>query len=394
MLTPQTKWLEKSASAGTKLHSAGTLSEIRTLAASEIDEERREFRNKTRALREIKTKKSKDPLKAKERDSDESWQVVDDVSLRVNYDKYNVLIRNELLIKAAGDRWNKAVGEVLRAVLAASLEHQSEPREMRTEHPVGLTSIVAQIPVSSHKLLIAGMAGQSSKSLPEIVRQYLAVMSGDDLASDVTGARFLTHSDHSNSPMYYVEIENICTALKAALLQELVRDRIDERAARVLAVVARAHFASETMVRDCAMIPLREARQILSELQKLSLIDIQEVPKTAAKGRSPFPGADYHLWGIDLRKAYGFLLSGVYKTLANLVQRHAREVERRAVLLAKIDRPDLIAEGIDINAALSVKDQADLAELNNAQTMLALAETRTELVVMMLRDLPGGIPQR
>lgn len=142
------------------------------------------------------------------------------------------------------------------------------------------------------------------------------------------------------------------------------------------------------------MIPLREARQILSELQKLSLIDIQEVPKTAAKGRSPFPGADYHLWGIDLRKAYGFLLAGLYKTLGNIIQRQAKEVDRRAALLAKIDRPDLIAEGVDIAAYLSAKDQADLAELNNAQTMLSLAETRTELVVMMLRDLPGGIPTR
>jgi len=362
---------------------------MRHLATTEIDEERRGFRDKSRALREIKQKKSKDPT-VKKTNGDEAWDVLDDVPLRVNYDKYNVLIRNELLIKAAEDKWNSAAGEVLRAVLAASLDYQTEPREIRTEHAVGVTSIVAQIPTSKHKLLMAGIAGQSSKSIPEIVRQYLAVMSGDDLATDLTGARFLTHTDHS-SPSYFVEIENICTSLKASLLTELVRDRIDEKAARVLAVVARAHFASETMVRDCAMIPLREARQILSELQKLSLIDIQEVPKTAAKGRSPFPGADYHLWGIDLRKAYGFLLAGVYKTLGNIVLRQQKEVERRAQLLAKIDRPDLIASGVDPTAYLSAKDQQDLADLNNAQTMLSLAETRTDLVVVMLRDLPGGI---
>lgn len=140
------------------------------------------------------------------------------------------------------------------------------------------------------------------------------------------------------------------------------------------------------------MIPLREARHILSELQKLSLIDIQEVPKTAAKNRSQFPGADYHLWGIDLRKAYGFLLSGVYKTTANIVQRRQKELERRAGLLAKIDRPDL--RGLDVNQFLSAKDQQDYAGLQNALTMLSLAEARTDLVVMMLRDLPGGIPTK
>lgn len=142
------------------------------------------------------------------------------------------------------------------------------------------------------------------------------------------------------------------------------------------------------------MIPLREARQVLSELQKLSLIDIQEVPKTAAKGRSPFPGADYHLWGIDLRKAYGFLLAGVYKTLSNLVQRREKEEERRGGLLQKIDRPDLVASGLDPIQFLSTKDQQDLKDLQNAQNMLDLAESRTDLVVFMLRDLPGGIPAR
>lgn len=198
-------------------------------------------------MREVKAKKTKDSAKTKQKNPEDQWQIVEDMPLRVNYDKFNVLIRNELLIKAAEDRWNAAVGVVLRAVLAASLEHQTEPRELRTEHPVGVTAIVSFIPTSAHKLLMAGMAGQSSKSVPEIVRQYLAVMSGDDLASDITGARFLTHTEHS-SPSYWVEIENICTSLKASLLTELVRDRIDEKAARVLAVVARAHFASETMV--------------------------------------------------------------------------------------------------------------------------------------------------
>ncbi|TXT13111.1 hypothetical protein VHUM_01512 [Vanrija humicola] len=378
------KLAERSASAGTKLHSVNVLAELRRTAAHEIDEERKQYRDPASALRQVTNKKSKEKV------DDSDFEVHDHIPLRVNHDKFNVLIRNEMLIKAAEDRWNVAAAEVLRAVLKASIEHQMEAKEIRTEEGVGINKIVDQIPTSQHKMLMAGITGVGSKGIPEIVRQYLAVMSGDDLATDQTGSRFLSHSEHS-SPVYWVEIENICTALKASLLIELVRERIDDKAARVLAVVARARYASETMVRDCAMIPLREARHILSELQKLSLIEIQEVPKTAAKGRNMFPGSDYHLWGIDLRKAYGFLLSGVYKTLANIVQRRSRETEKRAALLAKLDRPDL--QGA-IEQYLNAKDQTDLAELNNATTMLSLAETRTDLVVMMLRDLPGGVPPR
>lgn len=351
-----------------------------------------DYRNPARALREVKIpKKSSSSLKGKNRDPDEGWDVVDGVPLRVNYDKYNVLIRNEMIIQAASDRWNAAAGEIMRAVLAASLDSQSDARELRTSVSVNVTQIVDRIPTSAYKLLMAGIVGTGSKSIPEITRQYLAVMSGDDLAmsSGGGGGRFLTHND-STSPTYYVELEGICTALKHSLLTELVRERIDERAARVLAVVAEAKFASETMVRDCAMIPLREARHILSELQKLSLIDIQEVPKTGNKARGMFPGADFHLWGIDLRKAYGFLLSGVYKTAANVMQRRQHELEKRAVLLEKLERDDYTPE--QVVEYLSTKDRQDYDDLNNALTMLSLAETRTDLVVMMLRDLPGGVP--
>lgn len=235
--------MDKSAATGTKLHSANVLAELRHQAASEVDEERKEFRNPSKALREVRGKQ-KD--KAKENE-DAHWDVDDSVSLRVNYDKYNVLIRNEMLIKAAEDRWNAAAGEVLRAALTASLDEQTAPQELRTEKAVGVTSIVQNIPQSKHKLLVAGMAGSSSKSVPEIVRQYLAVMSCDDLASDQSVVRYLSHSNHQN-PSYWVEIEAICTSLKASLLTELVRERIDDKAARILAVIARAHNASEHMV--------------------------------------------------------------------------------------------------------------------------------------------------
>lgn len=247
----QAKLAEKSASAGTKLHSVNVLAELRRTAAHEIDEERKQFRDPASALRQVTNKVGKkgssSALKSKEKVDDSDFEVHDHIPLRVNYDKFNVLIRNEMLIKAAEDRWNAAAAEVLRAVLQASIEHQKEAKEMRTEEGVGINKIVDQIPTSQHKLLMAGITGVGSKGIPEIVRQYLAVMSGDDLATDQTGSRFLSHSDHS-SPVYWVEIENICTSLKASLLIELVRERIDDKAARVLAVVARAHYASETMV--------------------------------------------------------------------------------------------------------------------------------------------------
>jgi DNA-directed RNA polymerase III subunit RPC3 len=135
------------------------------------------------------------------------------------------------------------------------------------------------------------------------------------------------------------------------------------------------------------MIPLKDARTELSRLQKLSLVETQEVPKTAAKPRPGFAPAEFHLWQIDLAKVYGFLLAGVYKTLANVLQRKAAELERRRTVLDRLERVRDMGKGTEI---MQMKDREELETLEDTLRKLGLVEARTESVVMILRDLPGG----
>jgi len=135
------------------------------------------------------------------------------------------------------------------------------------------------------------------------------------------------------------------------------------------------------------MIPLKDARTELSRLQKLSLVETQEVPKTAAKARPGFATAEFHLWQVDLPKVYGFLLAGVYKTLANILQRKAQELERRRAVLERFERVRDMGKGTEV---MQVKDREEIETLEDTLRKLTLVEMRTETVVMILRDLPGG----
>lgn len=130
------------------------------------------------------------------------------------------------------------------------------------------------------------------------------------------------------------------------------------------------------------MIQLKDARHYLSELQKLSLVETQEVPKTAAKSRAGLPSsAEWHLWQIDLARVYSLLVAGAYKTLGNILQRKEAEVEKRRQVLQRE-----MAGGRD---RLQAKDQEDLAELDDTRRKLAIAEMRSDMVVFVLRDMPG-----
>lgn len=228
---------------GQFLLSPNDLANIQSQSEYEVVQERNELRHIDRIL--VKNEKRGKKKKGKGVEEYE-YSLKPNVHLRVNYDRYGVLMRDELIIKAAEDRWNKSAAEVVRAVLAASLDEDSVLAEGRTHKDVGVNEIVQVIPQSSYPLLVAGMVPASSKSVPELVREYLSILAGEDQMIGNGGA-FLKR-DGSTNPSYVVELESICKRLKATLLTELVRDRLGDRAARVLAVVAKASKAGETTV--------------------------------------------------------------------------------------------------------------------------------------------------
>lgn len=135
------------------------------------------------------------------------------------------------------------------------------------------------------------------------------------------------------------------------------------------------------------MMPLKEARQLLADLQKMHLIETSEISKFPnAKRQQMTATSEHHLWKIDLAKAYSALLTSIYKTLGNILQRRASERAKRQGAIA---REDFVLRKSGERSMLSTKDQEELAELDDIMVKLALAEARCELTVFILRDLPG-----
>lgn len=135
------------------------------------------------------------------------------------------------------------------------------------------------------------------------------------------------------------------------------------------------------------MISLKDARKTLADLQKLSVVELQEVPKTGAKLRTGLPSsAEYHLWQVDLARVHNTLLAAVYKSIGNLLQRQAAEVEKRTIVLEREEKSASVGHGRE---RLQQKDQDELAELDEYRKKLMLAMTRSDMVAFVLRDLPG-----
>lgn len=131
-----------------------------------------------------------------------------------------------------------------------------------------------------------------------------------------------------------------------------------------------------------AMINLQDCRALLGQMHESSLIEIQQIPRSAdrAANRTIF------LYYVDLSHAYASILSMLYKTLGNLEQRRQAELDKHKDLLERANRTDVLAN----RDLLSHRDSLDLATLEETMDKITTAELRTELNVFILRDLPGG----
>jgi DNA-directed RNA polymerase III subunit RPC3 len=223
-------------------------------------------------------------------------------------------------------------------------------------------------------------------------------------------------SGRDSSGTYVVEFETVARRLKARVLDAVVRERWGDDAARVLNVVLKHGKMDEKHVRlpspsflSChlshkpislpswieinqppplqiakiAMLSPQSIRQITATLSSSSLLELQEVPKSADRQ----PSRTFYLWHVDLARAYTALISHLYKTLANLLQRKQKEVDERRMLVEKRNRSDVVESGGEL---MGREEKEELERMEQVVRRLTLAEQRTDLNIFVLRDLPGG----
>lgn len=374
-----------------RILSAAELARIDRDSHEAVDDARKALRHKDRVLIAKKAKK----------DRPTEYSLRPDIPLCINHDRYGILIRDQILVEAARDHWNEGAAEIFRAVLAASLDDESTLADPRTNTAVSVTRVQEHVRkgpklVNNIRTVVNGSRSKVSEEM--LTSEYLAIMSGADQMID-NGTAFLSKQSAGSNPTYYVEIERICVQLRANVLKDIVHERVGAEARRVLSVVMEARLASEQtvssrvnsvnicialtpQVRDCALLPFKEARKHLSTLQGLSLIETQDVPKTLQKQRANAgPAPEFHYWGIDLARAYNGLLSILYKTIGNAYERKEKEIASKAGVLAK--------EKVQKRDKLQAKDQNDLIELDKAIEKLDTVVSRSAATMFILRDMPG-----
>jgi len=305
------------------------------------------------------------------------FSLQDVVFFRINFDKFNVHIRNMLIETAVRERFNNSAALAMRATLKATEASQRSVADIRSD-AVSLAYISQHIP--DNEDLTSGLVLSSSKlpSTITLIKDYLSLLaSSDNPTSAGRAASFVSFG----SSKVQVEFEIIGRRLRRRVLEAVTRERHGDEGVRVLRLLLDSGKMDEKQISKVAMMAPKDLRPMLGALSSDSLISIQEVPKSADRN----PTRTFYLWHVDLHKAYSVILGNLYKTLYNISMRRRAEEEEPNLkaVLEKRERSDVSQD----ESLLTRMEQELLVEWEKRREKLTVLEARVEEAVFILRDL-------
>lgn len=208
-------------------------------------------------------------------------------------------------------------------------------------------------------------------SAQEVVRGYITLLKMDQ-------AGFIKNKDERGANQFTVNLAKLRESMKRKLLESLLRERLGVATCRIARILIEKGKLDESQVQKLAMLPPKDTREKLAQLNLHGFVEIQEVPKSADRA----PGRSFHLWYVPLEKCYKELLVDVYRVIGNLQQRKKEELSLRSRLLEKLNRQD-VKENMDL---LSDGDKANMANMDKVLQRLETSKNRLDAMVMILRD--------
>ncbi|CAN8206905.1 unnamed protein product [Coccothraustes coccothraustes] len=261
----------------------------------------------------------------------------DGIYWQVNLERFHQHFRDQALVSAVASRMDQTSSEVVRTMLRMS--------EVTTASGAAHTQ-----PLSSNEIFRSLPAGYNIGKA--VLDQYLALLADDPL-------EFVGKSGDSGGGTYTVNLHKALVSLATATLESIVEERFGSRCARIFRLLLRKKHLEQKQVEDFAMIPAKEAKDMLYRLLSENLVALQEIPKTPDHA----PSRTFYLYTVNVMAAARMLLHRCYKSVANLMERRQHEMRENKRLLEKSQRVEAILASMQATGA-------EAAQLHEVEEMI------------------------
>ncbi|KAJ7236733.1 RNA polymerase III subunit RPC82-domain-containing protein [Mycena haematopus] len=252
--------------------------------AKELREAKETAEARVKGKRKAKAQKGPRSTKRKAVEEEEDEVVDPEVYFRVNCDRFNIHIRNTLIVKAAKERYNDGAALVLKTALKVTESKQKNLSDVRTE-PVSVSNIAVSL--SDHEDLASGLILKTkTPSNTQCIKDYLGLLA---CADNPTPA--------GRAAAFPFPCITICKRLRRRVLESVTRERHGAMGVRILRLLLDSGKMDEKQISKVVMIPNNAVRPLLANMSAQSLISTQEVAKSTDRN----PARMFYLWYSLLR---------------------------------------------------------------------------------------------
>ncbi|XP_026855049.2 DNA-directed RNA polymerase III subunit RPC3 [Electrophorus electricus] len=257
---------------------------------------------------------------------------------QVNVERFHLHFRHQAIISAVASKLDQTSSEIVRTMLRMS--EVTTPANAAYTQAVSANEIFRAVPPSYNI------------SRP-ILDQYLTLLVDDPM-------EFVGKAGDSGGGMYVVNLHRALANLARATLESVVQERFGSRSARIFRLLLRKRHLEQKQVEDFAMIPAKEAKDMLYTLLSENLVQLQEIPKTPDHA----PSRTFYLYTVNQLPTARLLLQNCYKAVGNLIDRRLFETKENKRHLEKSQRIEAILGSLQASGA----EPAQLAEVEEMIT--------------------------
>ncbi|XP_071751826.2 DNA-directed RNA polymerase III subunit RPC3 [Centroberyx gerrardi] len=324
-----------------------------------------------RGKRRCSSEDGEDQRNAKKAKLDTETHGDEGIYWQVNFERFHLHFRDQTIISAVANKLDQTSSEIVRTMLRMS--EVTTPPSATCTQALSANEIFRSLPPNY------------SISRP-ILDQYLTLLVDDPM-------EFVGKSGDSGGGMYVVNLHRALANLARATLESVVQERFGSRSARIFRLLLRKRHLEQKQVEDFAMIPAKEAKDMLYTLLSENLVQLQEIPKTPDHA----PSRTFYLYTVNQLPTARMLLQNCYKTVANLIERRLFETKESKRLLEKSQRIEAILASLQASGAepeqlteveemITAPERQQLESLRHHINKLDSAENQVDETIFLLES--------
>lgn len=234
-----------------------------------------------------------------------------DILWFLNIEQFQRYYRNKAIVQAVGEKVDPTSSIIIRALIKVSQKalHIEEPLYSGNGPSASVIQIMEGLPDNLHL------------QKEELV-QYLSLLVEE---------QFLLKTDDAGGGSYCVNYKSASNLLCQSVLESVVCERFGSKPLRLFRLLLLKKHLEQKQISDMALIPNKEAKEMLYSLLAENFISLQEIPRSSDYA----PSRTFYLFSVNKNQVARVVLQRCYKALGNLMTKRKHVATENRRLLEK-----------------------------------------------------------